>query len=341
MRRVIALGIVLCFLVQSGGSALAAAPGAVNAPSLWAVTLQPLLASIRDSQIVAVLTGQGARFAAAHAVAPKFSFDHSAVLPKADNRPQHAHPAFHTGTAMLPHLPAGIPHAIPDPLAMFHGASSAQRRLSAVRTSRHPLATATLPPTSGQPALTASGTGVQPWNTYEADSLPGVGQFFVNVANGNLIASIDDTDIKTRGIDLAFRRVFNSFSHHDALNTDGTIPSAYGNGWTSNFDMHVQYNATSGVMSVYDIDGSRYDFTPDGNGGWVAPPGIHNTLTFDGCIYSYVKKSGTMYRMYAPYATSCITSAQSAFFGRTANIYARNLNNHKNRPGRGNLATIT
>ena len=31
-------------------------------------------------------------------------------------------------------------------------------------------------------------------------------------------------------------------------------------------------------MTVYDIDGARYDYTSDGNGNWIPPAGVHTIL---------------------------------------------------------------
>ena len=92
----------------------------------------------------------------------------------------------------------------------------------------------------------------------------------VNVANGNLLVQSDDIDMPERGIDLAFRRTYNSQSSHDAGNSDGSTQSVFGNGWTSTFDAHIKFTAglnascpTAQGISVYDIDGARYDYAPD------------------------------------------------------------------------------
>ena len=187
-----------------------------------------------------------------------------------------------------------------------------------------PVPTATPPAAS----LPTPSTGVNSWWTYEEKALPGVGKAMVNVANGNLIVQSDDVDVPERGIDLAFRRTYNSQSTHDSAGTDGSAQSLYGNGWTSTFDAHLSYNGY--VMSVYDLDGARYDFTSDGQGHWIAPPGLPGTtLTYDGdCGYFWTKKSGTSYHFRSPQGGSCTnSSAPAGKMGRLMQIYGRNTNN--------------
>jgi YD repeat-containing protein len=149
----------------------------------------------------------------------------------------------------------------------------------------------------------------------------------LNVADGNLLVQADDVDVPERGIDLAFRRTYNSQSRHDASGTDGSLPSAFGNGWTNTFDAHLAYNGA--VMSVYDVDGARYDYTSNGT-GWTPPPGMQGvTLQWDGgCGYLWTKKTGTIYYFAEPVALSqCAATPVAAEFGRLQNIQGRNANN--------------
>ncbi len=150
----------------------------------------------------------------------------------------------------------------------------------------------------------------------------------VNVGNGNLLVQADDVDVPGRGIDLAFRRTYNSMSRHDTLNTDGSAASIYGNGWTTTFDAHLTYQAAQNVMSIYDIDGARYDYTADAqhSGIWDPPAGQHATLTLEqgGCYYDWTKKSGTVYQFFLP-TSGCSTAA--GYQGRVHELFARNHNN--------------
>ena len=176
--------------------------------------------------------------------------------------------------------------------------------------------------------LPAATTGINRWWTYEEGAIPGLGKWMLNVADGNLIVQADDVDVSERGIDLAFRRTYNSQSRHDAAGSDGSAPSAFGNGWTNTFDAHLAYNGL--VMSVYDIDGARYDYASNGSGGWTAPPGMQGvTLVYDGgCGYEWTKKTGTMYYFAEPTAQSgCTATPPAANFGRLQYIQGRNANN--------------
>jgi RHS repeat-associated protein len=174
-------------------------------------------------------------------------------------------------------------------------------------------------------------TGINPWWTYEQGTIPGVGKYMINVANGNLIVQSDDVDVPERGIDLAFRRTYNSMSGRDQNADDGApTPGQYGDGWTNNFDTHLAVNSSGGI-SVFDIDGARYDYTPSDTGCLTAPAGMHNTLCWDGgCGYFWTKKSGTVYYYFEPsFGPGCEAWATQspAYSGRLYMIFARNNNN--------------
>jgi len=183
------------------------------------------------------------------------------------------------------------------------------------------------PTTTPAPPLSASTTGINPWWTYEEGNIAGAGHWMINVATGNLVVQDDDFDIHERGIDLAFRRTYNSQSLYTYANDDGSGTDNYGNGWTSTFDAHMSYNAMSGDLSVWDIDGARYDYCPGTGGTWVScTAGMHNTLTYDGtCNYQWTKKSGTVYQFYSPLGCAGDGAALS---GRVNYIFARNHNNY-------------
>jgi YD repeat-containing protein len=147
------------------------------------------------------------------------------------------------------------------------------------------------------------------------------------MGTGNLVVQADDVDVKERGIDLAFRRSYNSQSGHNVSNSDGSGASVFGNGWTNPFDARIAYNQATNVLSIYDIDGARYDWTSNGSGGWNPPAGLQGTTltqNADQCGYQWTKKSGTTYLFYKPVA-ACGTAA--GYYGRLAAIYGRNTNN--------------
>jgi YD repeat-containing protein len=177
-------------------------------------------------------------------------------------------------------------------------------------------------------ALAPASTGINPWWTYEAKAIAGVGTAMVNVANGNLVVQANDVDVPERGIDLAFRRTYNSQSAHDTTDSDSSVASIYGNGWTNTFDAHMGFNSATNTLSVYDVDGTRYDFSANGSGGWTPPPGMQGTtLIYDGgCGYQWTKKAGTILYFWAPTTNpSCLGAG---YLGRLYQIIGRNHNNY-------------
>jgi YD repeat-containing protein len=185
----------------------------------------------------------------------------------------------------------------------------------------------------GNPA--ASGTGINPWWRYQEENVPGGGHAMVNVGTGNLVLQDDDMAIPHKGIAMAFRRTYNSQSGHDVNASDAPgfywkPPGMYGNGWTNTFDAHLVRAADGGVWSVFDIDGTRYDFnSPNGPYSYDAVPGNHTTLAWDGaCGYLWTKKSGTTYYFYRPNPSgSCpAMTTEGGYAGRLYQIVGRNRN---------------
>lgn len=171
-------------------------------------------------------------------------------------------------------------------------------------------------------------TGINRWWTYEEGTIPGVGHYMVNLASANLLLQGDDMDAQYRGINLALRRTYNSFSGHDYVSTDGSTEiGQYGNGWTNSLDAHMSTNnCSTGGYSIYDIDGARYDYCYNTSGTLVPPPGLEGTTltTPDGSSFFWTKKSGTVYTFYAPY----FGGTMAGFAGRIGTIYAHNNNNY-------------
>jgi len=180
---------------------------------------------------------------------------------------------------------------------------------------------------------TPSYTGINHYWTYEEDAIPGIGKYMANVGQGgNLIIQADDMAIPHKGIELAFRRTYNSLSQHDYFGSDGSQISNYGAGWTNTFDAHIAFNSgnqNGQGISVYDIDGARYDYLSDGQGHWIPPPGQYATLTCDGTPpnyancgngYFWTKKSGTVYYFWKP----DLGSSSAALQGRLITIWGRN-----------------
>jgi RHS repeat-associated protein len=184
-------------------------------------------------------------------------------------------------------------------------------------------------PHFGQPNSVISGspnvTGINHWWTYEEDAIPGLGKYMANVATGNLIVQSDDMATPHKGVELAFRRTYNSFSQHDYANTDGSTPDNYGDGWTNTFDAHIAFNDlnSGNGVSVFDIDGARYDYTATcGSSCVYTPPAgqfaqLKQNQSGD---FSWTKKTGTIYWFHNPNATNIGVD------GRLEEIIGRNNN---------------
>jgi YD repeat-containing protein len=328
MRRVSALVLVLLFALQPATAT--ASVGPISMPNV-----QPLLSMIQSTWIFAVLAGQGDLYAKMHAAPPVFPKIGKHGSPPA--RPVEArtlHSAFAVRRGVEVPLPSMLPrHAfedkssrtMPTQVRKIAGVPIRALRMGEIR---HAQVT-TLP---------QSTTGINRWWTYAAKPLAGIGDALVNVASGNLIVQSGDVDVPERGIDLAFRRTYNSQSQHDSAGTDGAPTSLFGNGWTNTFDAHVAFNAATNTMSVYDIDGARYDYANASCGSstspscWTPPPGMQGTTLQHGGsgIWWWTKKSGTQYAFFAPdIATpSGWGPAYAAYAGRIWRIYGRNYNNY-------------
>ncbi len=145
----------------------------------------------------------------------------------------------------------------------------------------------------------------------------------VNQSGNLIVQGADDMAVPHKGIELDFRRTYNSLSQHDYFATDGGQISNYGGGWTNTFDAHLSTNVVGGI-SVYDIDGARYDYTGS-NAGWTPPHGQFAQLTYDGTNgYFWTKKSGTVYYFYGPLYHQIIPYV--GFQGRLYKIFGRNNN---------------
>lgn len=178
----------------------------------------------------------------------------------------------------------------------------------------------------------ASGTGINRWWRYHEQDLSGGGHLLVNVGTGNLLLQSDDMSVPHKGVSLAFRRTYNSQSPATVTGDLQTYTSLYGNGWTSTFDAHV-IRTSPGHFSVYDIDGTRYDFTPSGTPGVVVgPPGQPTLLAWDGaCGLIWTKKSGTTYYFYNvdPNQTGCAQiGTMGGYAGKLYQIIGRNRNTY-------------
>lgn len=150
----------------------------------------------------------------------------------------------------------------------------------------------------------------------------------VNVANGNLLVQADDMAIPNKGIELAFRRTYNALSIHDVAGADGS-PNVYSQKWTNTFDSHIAYNDFPIVncqrgVTVFDVDGAHYDYSPVGDGINFNPPaGQFAVLYYQGGQYYWLKKTGTQY----VYWDINQTTPNVGYSGQIRFIFGRNVNN--------------
>jgi YD repeat-containing protein len=333
MRRSLALLLLIVVCSQSSGAALAATRYDTSTPSIWSDVSNALHRVAATSFIAALLTGQADRWNAMHAPPPHF--------PKAPPPPMvpvpeqirttvrihptvrgegiYLHPAI-TRSASAPTRSTTQPALTP---AASQAHSAPRQAQSSKSTVMSPRPQVNLSPLSVNLATPAT-TGIVPWWSYQEAAMPGVGRYMVNVANGNLVVQASDVDIPERGIDLAFSRTYNSTSKHDYSGSDGSIPSNFGNGWTATFDAHIAANSAGGI-SVYDVDGARYDYTVNSSGGYSPPAGEHALLFWDpnnGVCWE--KTTGTEYCFFSENESGSL----AAYAGRLNVIYARNHNNN-------------
>ncbi|HLG62351.1 MAG TPA: RHS repeat-associated core domain-containing protein [Ktedonosporobacter sp.] len=122
------------------------------------------------------------------------------------------------------------------------------------------------------PAATSSidGMGVQRFYTYITDHLSSNMEIKINVGNGNVVLHVTNLHIKGTLLDLSLESYYNSESGPSSeigprwqLNTAADVNLGF------NSDGTVRFNGPTGNSAL---------FAPDGNGGFVDPPGLDATL---------------------------------------------------------------
>ena len=96
----------------------------------------------------------------------------------------------------------------------------------------------------------------------------------VNCATGVFWHRWDDLRVLGRGVSLDFQRTYSSA----AAATDGPL----GFGWTHSYNMSLAVDQSSGNVTVTQEDGATVTFSPNGSGGYVAPPRVLATLVKNG-----------------------------------------------------------
>lgn len=355
LRRIVAASLLIAFLGQTSGSAVAATPETVAQMRLdLSNVVAPVLAAITDTPLWAALTGQQVRYEALHTPAatlrPK-DFKHQQMPTRIPG--MHPRPRF-GGRRDLVDFPRRMGlHARPDPRAMRRGERRGRMLHSlfalglgtrgglprgASRRNAISRSLTMSPDATTASGLTDDGAGAKPWWNFVGKALPGVGSAAVNVATGNVTISATDVHLPERGLDLDFTRIFNSQSLRDKFADDGSGDTAvYGNRWTSIYDAHMVYspgqNGASDVIAIYDGTGTRWDYTADGNGGWQPPAGQHAVLMpsdSTDCSYWWIQPDGSAVWFHHPDGASTTTSCGTklAMEGRVYEIVGRNANNY-------------
>jgi len=182
-----------------------------------------------------------------------------------------------------------------------------------------------------QSVQSGTGTGINPWWRYTEEPAPSGGTMMVNVGTGNLLLQENDMAVPHKGIALAFRRTYNSQSLHDVTGSDGSAPSMYGNGWTNTFDAHISGSHT-GTITVWDIDGARYDYPLAADGVTrIPPPGQYATLVSDqSCGFYWTKKSGTTYYFFEPDENLSLCPLRFAQYGGYSGVLYQLIGRNRN-----------
>jgi YD repeat-containing protein len=357
-RRFVVTALLFLFVAQSSGAALSATPlQSIGAHVDFGSIFDPIFSAVEGSQIVALVTGAENRYAAIHAPAPRIVRSDSRVDAVALLRREHGiRPTVRIGVpehvTMPPLSVLDSRHPRLDPLAMRRSNVTPSSRQYGVQiaptlTPLHPPITAAGPRTgssrivgparqqqkAGMQPMTsiALGAGIEPWWTYEARTIPGIGKAMLNVGTGNMVVSAVDVDVHEQGLDLAFQRVYNTQSQHDYNQEDGGDRAIFGNYWTNNFDANMVYDSVANTITVYDIDGTPCTYIADPNnpGQWLACTGVYAKLAptdSSDCTYTWTKPNGTVYWFYAD-ASGGGCGLPQAKKGHLQEIVGRNNNN--------------
>jgi RHS repeat-associated protein len=91
----------------------------------------------------------------------------------------------------------------------------------------------------------------------------------VNCATGDFFHQFTDVALPGRGVILSLQRSYSSAA--------AAADSPFGHGWTDSYNMSLATDS-AGDVTVNQEDGSTITFSPDGNGGFAAPPRVFATL---------------------------------------------------------------
>jgi RHS repeat-associated protein len=118
---------------------------------------------------------------------------------------------------------------------------------------------------SGATLTSGGGNASSHNNQCEATQAP------VDCATGEFWHTFNDLTVPGNGPALDLSRTYSS-----AL---AGVNSPFGFGWNSGYSMSLAVDSASGYVQVTQENGATTVFTPDGSGGYAAPPEVYATLT--------------------------------------------------------------
>ncbi|TFB69807.1 RHS repeat protein [Cryobacterium sp. Hz9] len=80
------------------------------------------------------------------------------------------------------------------------------------------------------------------------------------------------------GADLSLAALGGPLQSQRSYSSNVTRSSAFGPGWTFNYDAGLSIDSGTGVITYHSPTGALQAFTPDGLGGYLAPPAVASTL---------------------------------------------------------------
>ncbi len=104
----------------------------------------------------------------------------------------------------------------------------------------------------------------------------------VNVANGSVRHQETDVELPGVGIPLNFARQYDSANDVDR---------GLGPGWSFTYSDRLDFE-TDGSVTWFDDAANRFNFAPDGSGGFTTPVGVYGTLTAIGAGFLWRDKTG-------------------------------------------------
>lgn len=108
----------------------------------------------------------------------------------------------------------------------------------------------------------------------------------VNLSLGNFTTQATDLSITTAGEPMNLVRTFNGLNPRTGI---------FGQGWSTTYEMKLAVNCGTGAATVVYPDGRMETHSPNGAGGFTAPPGFTTSLSLVSGVYRLATRNGTVY----------------------------------------------